>query len=88
MVQQPHDEPGHDRPVSDGGNRQPVTPAPDDTAPWETVVQRLAAHEGRRSWRPVQFVFASPLITVSPEAMAYAAPPSRREPPCWRGPWI
>jgi len=51
-----------------------AAPAPESTPPWETVVQRLAAHDHPGELNAFQFVFASPLIRVSPGVMAYAQP--------------
>ncbi len=73
MVQQPHDELVM-RAVSMVETARPVLPVPADTAPWETVVRRLAAHEGPTELAASQFVFVSPLITLSSEALAYARP--------------
>ena len=50
----------------------PITPAPESTAPWETVVQRLASHDHPAELDAYQFVFASPLVTINPGTMAYA----------------
>jgi transglutaminase-like putative cysteine protease len=71
MVQQPHSELTMTA-TSIVETNPRTTPAPDGTAPWETLARRLAAHDHPAELEACQFVFASPLITVSPEAMAYA----------------
>jgi len=73
MVQQPHDELAMTT-VSVVETSLPATPAAASTTPWETVARRLAAPEGPAELAANQFVFVSPLITVSPEAMAYVRP--------------
>jgi transglutaminase-like putative cysteine protease len=52
----------------------PLTPAPDQTAPWESVARRLAANDDPALLAPSQFVFASPLVAFSPGVRAYAQP--------------
>ncbi len=71
MVQQPHNELAVTA-TSIVETTLPVTQAPESTAPWETVVQRLAAHDHPAELNAYQFVFASPLITINPGTMAYA----------------
>ena len=71
MVQQPHNELAVTA-SSIVETTQPRTPAPESTPPWETVVQRLAAHDYPAELSAYQFVFASPLITINPDAMDYA----------------
>ena len=71
MVQQPHDELAMST-VSTVETSLPVIPASAQTEPWETVARRLAAPEGPEELAASQFVFVSPLVTLSPEAMAYA----------------
>jgi len=73
MVQQPHNELAVTA-TSIVETTFPATPAPESTAPWETVVQRLASHNHPEELDACQFVFASPLITINPGAMAYARP--------------
>lgn len=73
MVQQPHSELAVTA-TNIVETTLSATPAPESTAPWETVVQRLAAHDHPAELDAYQFVFASPLITVNPGAMAYARP--------------
>ena len=50
----------------------PVVPAPDQTPPWETVARQLAALPASVLLEPYQFVFASPLIAITPDTRAYA----------------
>lgn len=73
MVQHPHKELTVTA-VSDVETSRPVVPAPDQTPPWETVARQLAARPAAALLEPCQFVFASPLIAVTPEARAYAQP--------------
>jgi len=73
MVQQPHDELAMTT-VSLVETFLPATPAAASTSPWETVTRRLAAPKGPAELAANQFVFVSPLVTVSPEAMAYGRP--------------
>jgi transglutaminase-like putative cysteine protease len=73
MVQQPHNELAMTA-VSRVETATPVTPEPEDTPCWETAVRRLAARNHPAELEACQFVFASPLITVNPAAMAYARP--------------
>jgi len=73
MVQQPHEELAMST-VSRVETSLPVTPEAVGTPPWETVARRLAAHESPAELEANQFVFVSPLITISPAATAYAHP--------------
>ena len=73
MVQQPHDELAMST-VSMVETSLPATPAPASTVSWETVARRLAAHDNPAELSASQFVYISPLITVSPAALAYALP--------------
>ena len=73
MVQQPHDELAMST-VSMVETSLPVAPEAADTIPWETAARRLAAHENPAELSASQFVFVSPLVTLSPDAMAYARP--------------
>ena len=73
MVQQPHNELAMTA-SSIVETISPVTPAPAQTAPWEAVVQRLAARTDPASLEACQFVFDSPLITVNSGALDYARP--------------
>ena len=49
-------------------------PAATRTPAWESVVRRLATRDHPAVLEACQFVFASPLITVNPGALAYAQP--------------
>jgi transglutaminase-like putative cysteine protease len=73
MVQQPHGELAMTA-TSLVETTPPAWPAPQGTASWETVAQRLAAHAGPAELEAFHFVFASPMITVGSGAMAYARP--------------
>ena len=50
------------------------------TPAWESVVRRIAAHDQPEGLEAYQFIFASPLTTVSPAIKEFAAPsfPPRR----------
>ena len=65
MVQQPHGELAMTT-VSMVETSLPATPAAASTSPWETVARRLAAPKEPAELAANQFVFFSPLITVSP----------------------
>ena len=52
----------------------PVTPAPDQTPPWESVAGRLTGNNNSGLLAPRQFVFASPLVVLSSAIRAYAQP--------------
>ena len=55
-------------------------PAADATPAWETVVRRLAVHDRPGDLEAYQFVFASPLVSVTPAVRDYAStsfPPQR-----------
>jgi transglutaminase-like putative cysteine protease len=73
MVQQPHQELAMTA-TSIVETTLPVAPAPEGTAPWETVVQRLAARDQPAERDAHQFIFDSPLITVNPGSLAYVQP--------------
>jgi len=51
-----------------------VTPIPESTPSWETVASGLAQHQHPAGLDAYQFVFASPLVAVLPEAMNYVQP--------------
>lgn len=72
MVQHPHNELAI-RVSSLVETTRPVTPAPEATMSWEEVVERLASHSCPEDLEAQQFVFASPLVSLSPEAFRYAA---------------
>jgi transglutaminase-like putative cysteine protease len=71
MVQQPHAELAVTA-ASFVAVAAPATPAPAATAGWETVARRLAACRQPADLDAYQFVFASPLVTVSSAVEAYA----------------
>ena len=73
MVQQPHKQLTMTA-VSVVETSRPIALSPADTPPWETVIRRLAAHGQPADLDALQFIFASPLITVNLEATAYALP--------------
>jgi transglutaminase-like putative cysteine protease len=53
---------------------KPVTPSPETTMPWEKVVERLALHPAPEDLEAQQFVFESPLVSLSSEALSYVFP--------------
>jgi len=73
MVQEPHEQLSI---VADSSvvTSAPAAPSPAATAPWETVVKRLAARERAEDLDACQFVFPSPLIQTSSAAATYARP--------------
>lgn len=73
MVQHPHNDLFMSA-TSIVRTSRPFTPPPETTVPWETVALRLAAHKQSIELEASQFVFASPLITVNSDAIAYAQP--------------
>jgi transglutaminase-like putative cysteine protease len=73
MVQHPHRELAVTA-TSLVETANPTPPEPGHTPPWETVAQRLAAHTEPALLAPYQFVFASPLIGLSPGVRTYAQP--------------
>jgi transglutaminase-like putative cysteine protease len=84
MIQQPHDEltmTAHNEVQTSG----PATPAPVATPTWESVVQQLAAHARPAELAACQFVFASPLVTISEGVRAYASPSFRPGTPVLAG---
>jgi transglutaminase-like putative cysteine protease len=71
MVQQPHEElvmTAESLVETDPA----ATPAPMATPAWETVAQQLARHDRQDDLAAFQFVFASPLVSVSDRVKAYA----------------
>ena len=52
----------------------PVSPPPTDTLPWEEVAGRLSRRTQAAELDACQFVFASPMITVTPNSLSYASP--------------
>jgi transglutaminase-like putative cysteine protease len=73
MVQQPHKELAIAA-TSIVNITAPVIAPAAATPPWETVAQRLKAHELPAELDAYQFVFASPLITLGSAARDYAIP--------------
>ena len=73
MVQQPHEELVMTA-ESTVITAPSSTPAPEGTAPWETVVHTLAVHEQPETLDAFQFVFASPLVTISETVRAFTRP--------------
>ncbi len=73
MVQHPHNELAISV-TSLVRTTRPVTPSPETTLPWEMVVGRLASHPSPQDLEAQQFVFESPLATLSPDALSYASP--------------
>ncbi len=73
MVQHPHNELAI-RVSSLVKTARPMTPAPDRTMSWEKAVERLAAHPAANDLEAQQFVFESPLVSLSAEAFKYASP--------------
>ncbi len=53
---------------------RPITPPADVTAPWESVVQSLAAHTRPDELEAFQFIFPSPLVRLPQGINAYAQP--------------
>jgi transglutaminase-like putative cysteine protease len=53
---------------------RPVTPSPETTMSWERVVERLASHPAPNDLDAQQFVFESPLVSLSPDAFSYVSP--------------
>jgi transglutaminase-like putative cysteine protease len=71
MVQQPHSALTMTA-ASSVETIRAATPQPAGTPAWETVAQRLAAPGRADELDACQFLFPSPLVTVSPAAAAYA----------------
>lgn len=71
MVQHPHNELAVSA-TSVIETRNPVLPIATSTGPWELVAQRLLARPLFADLEAYQYVFASPMITVNPNALAYA----------------
>lgn len=79
MVQHPHEELSVTA-TSLLNTATPEVPAADSTPAWERVVRRLAIHDGPGELAACQYVFESPLTTLSAEVKAFAAasfPPRR-----------
>ncbi len=73
MVQHPHNELAI-RVSSLVKTTRPVIPPPDTTMSWEKVVERLASHPAAKDLEAQQFVFESPLVSLSSEALRYVSP--------------
>jgi transglutaminase-like putative cysteine protease len=71
MVQQPHNELAMTA-TSVVSTSLPGQHRASATLPWETVVQRLACHRQADEQDAYQFVFPSPMITISPGILTYA----------------
>lgn len=71
MVQHPHNELAITA-INLVKTEKPVTPTPELTMPWETVVKRLSEHEDAVELDAQQFTFASPLVPLLPESLSYA----------------
>jgi transglutaminase-like putative cysteine protease len=56
------------------GTAAPNTPAASSTPAWESVAQHLSAHPGETDLEAYQFVFPSPMISVSPALKRYGEP--------------
>jgi transglutaminase-like putative cysteine protease len=73
MVQHPHNELA----ISVSSlvkTTSPVTPSPDTTMSWEKVVERLRSHPSSDDLDAQQFVFESPLVSLSADALKYVSP--------------
>ena len=73
MVEQPHNALTVNA-ASVVETRAAVVPPAHGTAPWEKVAQQLSLPTDPLALEASQFVFASPLVTVGAEALAYARP--------------
>ena len=73
MVQHPHDTLTVTA-ASIVETAMPVGPDPDLTPPWETVAGRLSVPGQQTDLDTCQFVFASPLVTISPAVGDFARP--------------
>ncbi len=70
MVQHPHDELVVQA-TSVVQTSVQKTPDPSQTPPWETVAQRLASDGHQADFEALPFLFASPLINLSPQTASY-----------------
>jgi len=73
LIQNPHDELAVTA-VSIVETTNPVLPDPSVTLPWEEVARRLKNPSRPADLEACQFIFASPLVTVSPDTLSYAIP--------------
>lgn len=71
MVQHPHNELVVKATSVVQTSSQPI-PDPSQTAPWEEVAKRLTFYSQKTDFDALQFLFASPLISLSPETVDYA----------------
>jgi transglutaminase-like putative cysteine protease len=71
MVQHPHDQLAISA-TSAVITSKPVSPGPAAILPWKRAVQRIRLHEQTTELDAYQFIFASPLVTIPPEAKKYA----------------
>lgn len=71
MVQHPHNELVVSATSIVQTSSQAI-PEPVNTAPWEEVSTRLASYSHQTDFEAFPFLFASPLITVSPQIASYA----------------
>ena len=73
MVQHPHNELQMTT-SSIVETSSPVTPVPESTFAWEKTVERLACHEQPVELDAYQYIFASPLLKLTPSVNDYAKP--------------
>lgn len=73
MIQHPHNQLAVTA-TSIVESSTPVSFPPADTLPWEEVVRRLSKHTQPADLEACQFVFASPMVTVSSGSLSYASP--------------
>ncbi len=70
MVQHPHNELAVSA-ISSVETSNPVVPSPEHTITWEMVTSRLASPSTAADLEASQFTYASPLVTIIPEALGY-----------------
>jgi transglutaminase-like putative cysteine protease len=73
MVQHPHDALTITA-TSTVATHKEETPAPEATLPWEQVAERVRQRATEEDFDASQFLFASPLVSILPEALAFARP--------------
>ena len=73
MIQHPHDALTITAASTVATNNE-KTPEPEATMPWEQVAERLRQRATDEDFDASQFLFASPLISLLPEAVAFARP--------------
>ncbi len=71
MVQHPHDELSVTA-TSTVETSPPAVPQPEATPPWESVVQQLRHRDQPDLLNALQFIFASPLVSIPPEVNSFA----------------